>query len=190
MPLGAARFGLLGGVADLGKLELIETQNVTTSTSYVDFTSLGSYNVHFITINDIDTNASTGINRFMSARFFESGVLESAGVYQYAHQYGFSNNTFGESKSTTSTSIPFGANVYSSTNSRSNSYCYFYNLTDNSKYSFMTYQDISVDGGANFLMNFGSGVLPQASSVDGIRFQLDNDNITNANFSLYGIAES
>ena len=26
MPLGAARFGLLGGVADLASLELIETQ--------------------------------------------------------------------------------------------------------------------------------------------------------------------
>jgi len=31
MPIGQAKFGLLGGVADLGKLELIETINVTTS---------------------------------------------------------------------------------------------------------------------------------------------------------------
>ena len=39
MPLGAARFGLLGGVADLGKLELIETQTVSSATAYLDFTS-------------------------------------------------------------------------------------------------------------------------------------------------------
>jgi hypothetical protein len=37
MPLGAARFGLLGGVADLGKLELIETQ--ASNDSALDFTS-------------------------------------------------------------------------------------------------------------------------------------------------------
>jgi len=33
MPLGAARFGLLGGVVDLGKLELIHTENVSSASS-------------------------------------------------------------------------------------------------------------------------------------------------------------
>ena len=55
MPLGAARFGLLGGVADLGKLELIETQTITTSSSSIDFTTLNesTYNVHFVTFNNL-----------------------------------------------------------------------------------------------------------------------------------------
>ena len=49
MPLGAARFGLLGGVADLGKLELIETK--TASSTKVIFSSIqeSTYNVHFLT---------------------------------------------------------------------------------------------------------------------------------------------
>ena len=51
MPLGAARFGLLGGVADLGKLELIETQTFST-VSTVTFTSIqeSTYNVHFLSL--------------------------------------------------------------------------------------------------------------------------------------------
>ena len=50
MPLGAARFGLSG--ADLGKLELIQTQTFTTTLN-VDFTSIdeSTYNVHFATIS-------------------------------------------------------------------------------------------------------------------------------------------
>jgi len=49
-PLGAARFGLLGGVADLGKLELIETLNVSGS-STAEFLNLqeSTYDVHFVT---------------------------------------------------------------------------------------------------------------------------------------------
>ena len=37
MPLGAGRFGLLGGVADLGKLELIQTQTISSSTANMNF---------------------------------------------------------------------------------------------------------------------------------------------------------
>jgi len=53
MPLGAARFGL-GGVTDLGKLELIETQTFTSG-STVDFLTLNenTYNVHFVTFNNV-----------------------------------------------------------------------------------------------------------------------------------------
>ena len=47
MPLGAARFGLLGGVADLGKLELIETQTVTSVTN-IDFTDINKIYTMYI----------------------------------------------------------------------------------------------------------------------------------------------
>ena len=43
MPLGAARFGLLGGVADLGKLELIETQTVSSVLSSRFYFLTGKY---------------------------------------------------------------------------------------------------------------------------------------------------
>jgi hypothetical protein len=92
MPLGAARFGLSG--ADLGKLELIETQTYSTGVNNIDFTSIkeSTYNVHFMTINNLETAVESGTHFI---RFFESGVLESASVYQYAVQYGDIAGNFG-----------------------------------------------------------------------------------------------
>ena len=175
MPLGAARFGLSG--ADLGKLQLIETQTVTTVTD-VDFTTIdeSTYNVHFAT-----WQFEKAVGR-MDIRLYESGVLETGNVYQYARQTGQTNGTFGESKSTAFGGIPLDVGA---TNKQSQGYIYFYNLGDSSKYSFATLQSFIEDYG----MTFGSGVLPQASTVDGIRFRnVDTANITGT-ISLYGIKE-
>ena len=51
MPIGQAKFGLLGGVPDLGKLELIETKIHSSDVPEVDFTDIKEdiYNVHFMT---------------------------------------------------------------------------------------------------------------------------------------------
>ena len=76
MPLGAARFGLLGGVADLGKLELIETQTVSGTVSEVDFTSIqeSTYNVHLLMLSNMLTENN---DKRTTLRFFESGPWPS-----------------------------------------------------------------------------------------------------------------
>jgi hypothetical protein len=190
MPLGASRFGLLGGVVDLGKLELIETQTVSGVAS-ADFTSIqeSTYNVHFLTINNLTT---VNDNVWIRVKFYESGVLETASVYQYAQQVGTASGTFYEAKNTSSGSIQFGsgANIGNATNESGANYCYFYNLGDSSKYSFMTYMSNAMNNTTAFNMNFGSGVMTQASTVDGIQLILSGGNIDTADFSLYGIAES
>ena len=187
MPLGAARFGLLGGVADLGKLELIETQTVTTSVASVDFTTLGDYNVHFLTYNDIQSPSTAGLNG-LYARYFESGVLETASVYQFARQYGSVTGSFGESKTTADAYINIVSGTTAAT--ETNGYVYFYNLTDSSKYSFNTNHSFAYLG--LHYMLFGSGVLPQASAVDGIRISgnINFSDTFSGTLSLYGIAES
>ena len=191
MPLGAARFGLLGGVADLGKLELIETQTVSTAVTTVDFTTIyeSTYNVHFLTFNNVQTSGGIPNDGF---RLYESGVLETASVYQDALQYGNTTGTSGEAKSTARNKlINFNG---ASGDSDLNGYCYFYNLGDSSKYSFLTHHNFSVQagGGLNtWYYEFGSAVLPQASTVDGIQYAQDITNgIQSGTFSLYGIAES
>ena len=80
----------------IGQLELIETQTASDN-SYLDFTNLGTYNVHFMTFNDIH---SADDNVILGIRFYESGTLETASVYEYAYQYGNVNSSFGESNST------------------------------------------------------------------------------------------
>ena len=190
MALGAGRFGLLGGVADLGKLELIETQTVTSG-QIMDFTSIqeSTYNVHFLAIQGIGGGSETS-STHTKIRFFENGVLESGSVYQFAYQYNWANGTNGEAKSTTSSNIPSGTEVFDNANDASGSYVYLYNLGDSGKYSFATFQGVQlVLGGQRGY--FGSGVLPQASTVDGIRLYSANAiDYISLQASLYGIAES
>ena len=189
MPLGASRFGLLGGVADLGKLELIETQTVS-GVSTVDFTSIdeSTYNVHLMTVNNYQhTDTSSG---FAGIRFYESGTLETASVYQIAYQRGDSNAAFGEVRATANAQLVQFRNFGGADSNHSgNGYSYFYNLGDSSKYSFQTAHSSYLDNSSNSEFIFGSGFLPQTSVVDGIRVFAGAGNLS-ATISLYGIAES
>ena len=187
MPLGAARFGLLGGVADLGKLELIETKNVSASSSAI-FTSIqeSTYNVHFLTINNFKPSVD---NIGCRIRFFESGVEETASVYQVALQLGITDGTFAEESNTARDYLLGTFNAGTGTNEVANGYNYFYNLGDSSKYSFQTIHQMTFNASAKGIMGFGSGVLPQASTVDQIKLFVSSGTFS-ATASLYGIAES
>ena len=187
MPIGQAKFGLLGGVVDPGKLELIETQTYSSAVSFVDFTSIdeSTYNVHLMTINNLQTPSSVTHNNYF--RFYESGTLETASVYQYARQSGNAGGSFSEPKSTSTTGMDIEFTFSDQLNQ--NGYAYFYNLGDISKYSFSTYHFYTTRA-SDSTMTFGSAVLPQASTVDGIRLLTTSGNFTDFDVSLYGIAES
>ena len=106
MPLGSARFGLSG--ADLGKLELIETQTVS-SVSNINFTNLkgSTYNVHLITANDV-TFTSSGNN--MSIRVSNDGgsTYESGSDYEFAIQWASQVAGFNEYRTTGYTQFDIG----------------------------------------------------------------------------------
>jgi len=185
MPLGAARFGLLGGVADLGKLELIETQTVTSGTS-VDFIDLAtnSYNVYFLTLNNIQTSAASQ----NSIRFSNNnGSSFIASGYQYAIQRLTTGGSSSESKSTSATQINTEMLSDTSTGSSGNGYFYLYNLLDSSKYSFATFQFMS--SWSDERMSFGSGVYPTAETHNAFQIRPSAGTISGT-ISLYGIAES
>ena len=169
-----------------GQLELIETQT-PSGASYVDFTNLGDYNVHFLTYNDIQSPSTAGLNG-LYARYFESGVLETASVYQFARQFGSVTGSFGEGRSTTDAYINIVSGTTSAT--ETNGYVYFYNLTDSSKYSFNTNHSFAYLG--LHYMLFGTGVLPQASQVTGIRISgnINFSDTFSGTLSLYGIRYS
>lgn len=160
-----------------GSLELIQEQTVSSVTD-VDFTSIkqNRYDVHFAT-----WHFEKAVGR-MDIRLYESGVLETGNVYQYARQTGQTGGTFAESKSTGFGGIPIDVGM---TNKQSQGYVYFYNLGNSSKYSFATLQSFIEDYG----FTFGGGVLPQTSAVDGIRFRnVDTANITGT-LKLYGVKQ-
>jgi len=170
-----------------GSLELIAEQTYSSAVSFVDFTSIqeSTYNVHFMTFN----NANFVSEQVPALQLYESGTLETAGVYQFASQDCQSNGSFTESKQTAITYLGLGNFAVGP----SNVYCYLYNLGDSSKYSFITFHNINTDADASpseAVANFGGGVLPQASTVDGIRFKgAGGANLSSFHISLYGVKQ-
>ena len=107
-------------------------------------------------------------------------------VYQVAFQYAGTDGAFGEYRTASASSIFSVAGNYQ--NAEANGYVYFYNLGDSSKYSFSTFHTSSGHPTVTMYSKFGSGVMTQASTVNGIRLFNDNaDNFTAFDVSLYGI---
>src|SRR6056300_306648 len=165
MPLGAARFGLLGGVADLGKLELIETKTISSASSAI-FTSLqeSTYDVHLMTVNNyIASNDGVTLN----IRFYESGVEESGSVYHYSYEYGSSGAvSFGNSRSTGFSALSLSATTGNQPREVGNSVSYFYNLGNSGRYSSQTTINTNIRSDGSYIMSYGVGQLPQTSVVD------------------------
>ena len=188
MPLGASRFGFLG-VPDPGKLELIETQTVSSTVEYVIFDDIKQdiYNVHFMTINNLGKSASGSTLLTVSN---DNGTTFETSGYQYAIQRTQTNGSFAEEKSTSSSSIRLTNTVGTGTGETANLYCYMYNLGDNTKYSFFTYHTC-YGPNTSFAFGFGSAVYPTAETINAFRIQTTTaDIIETADVSLYGIAES
>ena len=173
-----------------GQLELIETQTYSTDVASIDFTSIqeSTYNVHFLTLDNFQT-ASDNVQEFQ-IQLYESGVLETASVYQSAFQRGRVDGAFTEYRSTGLGYMYINQNGGNATNEKSCGYVYFYNLGDSSKYSFATQQTIVTQNDSVQNITFGSSVLPQASTVDGIRIKPSSGNYSSFKASLYGIRYS
>ena len=165
-----------------GSLELIQEENYSTDVASVDFLSIKEniYDVHLFTFKNV-TSASNSNLRF---QFYESGVLESASVYDFGRQF---QTTSGGSENNEENEDKLNTTNYASTSSTrvGNGYIYFYNLGISSKYSSMSFH--AMGGHTEDQFVFGGGYLPQASTVDGIRFLDGSGTFTSFNFKIYGI---
>ena len=191
-PLGAARAIITSGVADPGKLELLETK--TLSTAAAEFTSLdvSTYNVHLFVYSDLITPASTQTE--LSLRVSDDGgtSYETAN-YSFANQRGYASGSFAERISQVQASIRLFGDITGDANGKGNGYCYMYNAGDSSKYTFFTNHNTALQTNSAFLMEFGSGVYAVESTINAVRFNFGADNATNiesGKISAYGIAES
>jgi len=170
-----------------GSLELIEEKSISSVSSTI-FTDIKEnvYDVHYLTIQNY-VATSDGIA--LKCRFFENGVEESASVYQFANQYGSPGNAgFAESKSTGATEFSLTTSTGNQAHEIGNSYLYFYNLGNSSKYSFNTLQTTSIRLDGSYIMMFGGGVLPQASLVDQIKVFVTSGTFS-ATAKLYGVKQ-
>jgi len=167
-----------------GSLELI-AEETFTGVTFVDFTSIqeNKYDVHYAVGSNIvpNTDANSGCN----IQFYESGVLETASVYQYANQRGTDTGSFSEQRTTASIGVRFLVPSGNATNETSQFYTYLYNLGNSAKYSFNTYHSYGIAGSGASIMAFGGGVLPQTSTVNGLRFNA----IKSGTIKLYGVKQ-
>ena len=170
-----------------GSLELIESQIYSSGTiSAVDFTSIkgAKYDVHFLTWSNVDFASE----EVPALRFAESGTWETASVYEFALQGYGTGGTFTENKSTGETYCLLG----NYTNDNTNGCAYIYNAHNSSKYTFVTSQsmDDDQDSSPSSIGLFGGSVLPQASTVDGIRFTGSASvNFSSFTVKLYGVKQ-
>ena len=171
-----------------GSLELIEEQTYSSGVSFVDFTSIqeNKFDVHLLQYSNVSSTEPT-TNVDLNIRFYESGVLETASVYQNAFQFGGTGGVFGENKSTSQDTL--GAFAGNFQNSKANGYIYLYNLGNSSKYSFVTGHSFFGHPTLGDFFIFGGGVLPQASTVDGIRVMISAGNYDAFNIKLYGVKQ-
>ena len=171
-----------------GSLELIAEQTFTAEVN-IDFTNIkqNKYDVHkYEIINGTLAGAS---QESFGLRFYESGVLETASVYQLAFQNGNASGTFSESKSTVSNRIfSTTAVLGTGTGDGVQGYGYIYNAGNSSKYTFVTMQSVGVDN-TTTEFRFGGAVLPQASEVDGFRFFNEVGDNMGGTIKLYGVKQ-
>ena len=140
MPLGATRFGFLGA-PDPGKLELIATQTITSTTSAVEFTNLGTYNVHFIAQTNVDLATDGAFTQVQLSS--NGGTSYTTTGYQYARQRNYISSGTGYAQEGRSTNTSLVAQLGSSgtsSNEKGNSYAYLYNLLDSNKYSLLHFK--------------------------------------------------
>jgi hypothetical protein len=171
-----------------GSLELIEEQTYSSAVSFVDFTSIGNYDVHLFQYSNI--NEPTTSLGALGLRFSADGGSSFASSgYQYALQFGTVSGIFGDDKSTSDSQIML-ENVGSGSFDSANGYCYIYNALNSSKYTFSSTQSMNHRVGQPTTMRFGGGVQPTAQTVNAFRIlSTKGGNFTSFNIKLYGVKQ-
>ena len=163
-----------------GSLELIQSQTISSG-STLAFTNIkqDKFDVHLAVLKNIESSSSsTAVN----IRFSNDGgsTYEAGTNYERAAQYGGSVGN-GESRSTGTSAISI---LPDSANQNKGGYCYFYNLGDSTKYSFVTFHAIEPS-----YYRFGSGVYDTAEIINAIQFLTTNSNAWTGTVELYGVKQ-
>ena len=166
-----------------GSLELIQSQNFTSSVSNIDFTNIHGekYDVHLLSFDGL-SHTVAGVSLF-SIRYSTDGGSSfiSTNSYQNAYQSGDSGGTFQELKGTES-GLRIG---FSHSTTFTSGYVYLYNLNNSARRSFNTFHSVE-HFSAKF--TFGQGVYDTANTVNAIRVY-DSYNFDSGTINLYGVKQ-
>ena len=170
----------------IGQLELIQTQSVS-SVSTVNFTSIQEteYNTHFFTMNNLICSDDAGISGKFSN---DGGSTYEAANYQYALAFGAGNNSFGFSRSTSSSTLTrFGA-LGTLDREVGNGYAYFYGLGNANRYNIVTQHSSSINSNGANIFYWGAQAYKVAETINAFQI-FPTAGTFSGKFSLYGIKE-
>jgi len=168
-----------------GSLELIQEINQSSSVSSIAFTNLGNYDVHLLQYSEVQ-----GSDAELQGRLSNDGGSSyiSSSNYQFAMQFGQTNGSFGERRSTGDTKFNRFAKTGNHTGATGQGYIYFYNLLNSSKYSFLTTQSFSMDNNPHGILQYGGQVLVIAETHNAIQL-FQNTGTLRGIFQLYGVKQ-
>ena len=171
-----------------GQLEHIQTVQGSAMT-YVDITDIKQldYDIHMLTYFVDKTNDSGGSDYpgFQLGELSDgTSTIVTSTVYRYAAEWFSVDGGGNEAKSTGMSTMSIG--IGSSHTMKFGGLTYFYDLGNPSKYTFYSGLLATAETSGTVFNAFYSGVLPQTSEVDTIRFN-GVSTITSATFRLYGI---
>ena len=167
-----------------GSLQHIETKTASSS-SALDFTTLGNYDVHFMTLDNFQCTTST--TRYCQVRVSNDNgsSFESGSNYQRAWRRVDTSGSVASINGTSETSM---SNFFSidSDSRTSQAYIYFYNLFDSSKFSIASFHSWNSVGDFTY---FGGMIYTVAEKINALRLFPDSDAFLTGTAKLYGVKE-
>jgi len=189
-PLGAARFGLGGGLVDNGKLELIETIDMAGSSTFT-FSDLGSYKMHKLTLNNYVPFNNGSMSALVCEVSSNGGSSYYTSGYEYSYEYA-GQALGGDARSATASGIVIGP--YINDEGFGGDCLEFMGLVSSSEYLYYSFHSMDYRGdnvySGNAITVFGSGVLQQTVAMDTLKLNDPLGNCTSGTLSLYGYSDT
>ena len=183
-------FGAGAATADLGKLELLNTTTISSSTpEFTTVLAVSTYNVHLFTFTDIHLGSQSELAYQLSN---DSGSTYEAGTsYQVGNQRIFENGTNDNRRAAQATARLVG-DMSNNALSAANGHMYLYNAGGSDKYTFSTSVMAFRDNADKCAIEYGVQTYPTSETVNGIRFGLGAGSLSALDsgiISVYGLAE-
>jgi len=171
-----------------GQLELIETQDITTAVSNIDFTNLreGTYREHLLVYNNVHTLTNA---RHLVARFSNDGG-STYETTSYTNVY-LANNSLGGQTSGTNTFLQYLSSSLGTDGDHEigNGWAKFHNLGDSTKRSFCSNYSTDINSNGNDVIQIGFAERLVDETVNAIRLTGHATTTFTGLFCLYGLRE-
>ena len=166
-----------------GQLVQVDTKTVTGAVSSVTLTGIDSDDVYMVAMSGMQPASDSQIY----ARVTTSGTADTDSEYDYGAKYLKADGSFANDGSTNS-------DRWVPTSTQESDYggysmiMYLYNFNNSSDYSFITYEEVHIQGGTTSLRGLqGGGTHTVNEANDGINFSMGSGNIDSGTFTLYKV---